>query len=105
MEYKMDNSAASSSSSPVDPGAPPAKIPVGRVFEFDKNVSYEDILAARVFRKALGAQAFVFFLIIGVLAYVGFDLKSKSAELDKAQAALNLRQETLRRNMDSASLP
>jgi hypothetical protein len=89
MERKMDTS-----SPPEEPG---------RGFEFDKKVSYEDILAARVFRKALGAQAFVFFLIVGVLAYVGFDLKSKSASLREAQASLAAKQASLQSRIDSAN--
>ncbi len=95
----MDIPPSSPQSSDILP--PREKIAIGRVLEFDKDVSYEDVLAARVFRKALGGQAFVFGLILALLGYVGFDLKKKSEALHDAQSALALKQDSLRRDMDT----
>lgn len=75
----------------------PKKISVPRLleFEFKRDISYEDVLAARVFQKTLRAQAYVFGLVVVLLAYVGFDLKGKSNALRADQDLLAAQQKEL----------
>lgn len=84
--------------------ATPRKIPVPYVLEFStrSNVSYEDVLAARVFEKALRAQSYVLGLILVLLAYVGFDLKGKSDAIRAEQKKLATEQSQLHTEMDQA---
>ena len=89
---------------PVAPAnTSPAKISIPRILgvESPKDISYEDIVAARVFQKTLRAQGYVFGLILLLLGYVGFDLKAKSTELKHQQDDLSAAQRTLHLNIDS----
>lgn len=86
--------------SAADSPSAPTKIAVPRLLDLGKEVSYEDVLAARVFRKTLLAQGFVFGVIVLLLTYVGLDLQGKSNAIREEQDKLAAEQKEFHREMN-----
>lgn len=100
---------------PADPAAPEKKmIRVGVILNpEDLQVGIEDVLAARVMKKTLWAQAAVFAVIAGMLVYVGWDIKNTKADIkqqqkelqasiDSAQSRIASREKEIQQHVDSS---
>jgi hypothetical protein len=65
-----------------------------QALSFD-SVSREDVLAARVLRKALGGVAFVLTLVVALVAYAWRDISKQREEIETQRGQLKLQRDSL----------
>jgi uncharacterized protein YodC (DUF2158 family) len=62
-------------------------------------VAYEDVLAARVLRKAVSAMGIVLGLFAATIAFVWLDVRNQRAEVEAQRAALSAKRDSLTRDV------